>query len=32
MTQQSQQNIPAGTRVKIVAIDGIILIVEPISE
>ncbi|WP_459076506.1 NfeD family protein, partial [Vibrio parahaemolyticus] len=23
---------PAGTRVKIVAIDGIILIVEPISE
>ncbi|MDW2255598.1 NfeD family protein, partial [Vibrio sp. 1569] len=29
---QCEQNIPAGTRVKIVAIDGIILIVEPISE
>lgn len=29
---QCEQNIPSGTRVKIVAIDGIILIVEPISE
>ncbi|HCE4594331.1 TPA: NfeD family protein [Vibrio parahaemolyticus] len=29
---QCEQNIRAGTRVKIVAIDGIILIVEPISE
>ncbi|MDW1712777.1 NfeD family protein, partial [Vibrio sp. Vb2865] len=29
---QCEQNIRSGTRVKIVAIDGITLIVEPISE